>query len=70
LSSSPPFIETVFFDVGGVLLTNGFDEGQRAAVWKQFGVDPSGPEARHDAANWYWERGLRDNRWFFSETVF
>jgi putative hydrolase of the HAD superfamily len=63
-------IETVFFDIGGVLLTNGWDERQRAAVLSRLNVDLAAYEARHEAANWHWERGLKDNRWFFDQTVF
>jgi HAD superfamily hydrolase (TIGR01509 family) len=63
-------IETIFFDIGGVLLTNGWDEGQRAAVLPRFGVDLAAYEARHEAANYRWERGLETARWFFDRTVF
>jgi epoxide hydrolase-like predicted phosphatase len=69
VSSKPP-VETVFFDVGGVLLTNGWDEMQRSRVLTKFGVDLAAYEARHEAANYYWERGLKDARWFFDQTVF
>jgi FMN phosphatase YigB (HAD superfamily) len=65
-----PYIETIFFDLGGVLLSNGWDQGQRAKVLPKFGVDLAAYEARHDAANYYWERGLKDARWFFDQTVF
>jgi HAD superfamily hydrolase (TIGR01509 family) len=65
-----PPMETVFFDLGGVLLTNGWDANQRASVLAKFDV-PLGPyEARHDAANYFWERGLETARWFFDQTVF
>ena len=63
-------IETIFFDIGGVLLTNGWDPGQRAAVLPKFGVSLDGYEARHNAANYRWERGLETARWFFDQTVF
>jgi HAD superfamily hydrolase (TIGR01509 family) len=63
-------VETIFFDIGGVLLTNGWDEGQRAAVLPKFGVALDGYEARHEAANYRWERGLETARWFFDQTVF
>jgi len=63
-------IETLFFDVGGVLLTNGWDQNQRAEVLPKFGVDLAEYEKRHDAANYFWERGLKDARWFFDQTVF
>jgi HAD superfamily hydrolase (TIGR01509 family) len=63
-------IETIFFDIGGVLLTNGWDETQRAAVLSKFNVDLDAYEGRHEAANYLWERGLENARWFFDQTVF
>jgi HAD superfamily hydrolase (TIGR01509 family) len=70
LSAKPTAIETIFFDLGGVLLTNGWDKNQRASVLPKFGVDLAEYEKRHDAANYYWERGLKGARWFFDQTVF
>jgi HAD superfamily hydrolase (TIGR01509 family) len=63
-------VETIFFDIGGVLLTNGWDEGQRAVVLPKFDVFLDGYETRHEAANYRWERGLETARWFFDQTVF
>jgi HAD superfamily hydrolase (TIGR01509 family) len=63
-------IETIFFDLGGVLLTNGWDETQRATVLSKFDVSLDAYEARHEAANYRWERGLENARWFFDQTVF
>jgi HAD superfamily hydrolase (TIGR01509 family) len=63
-------IETIFFDIGGVLLTNGWDEQQRARVLTDFGVELQPYEEKHNAANYYWERGLKDARWFFDQTLF
>lgn len=37
----------VLFDVGGVLLTNGWDHHERAAVLARFGLDKDAFEARH-----------------------
>jgi putative hydrolase of the HAD superfamily len=37
----------VLFDVGGVLLTNGWDHKERGAVLAQFGIDKAAFEARH-----------------------
>jgi HAD superfamily hydrolase (TIGR01509 family) len=70
ITSAMPPIETIFFDIGGVLLTNGWDEGQRAAVLPKFDVFLDGYETRHAAANYRWERGLETARWFFDQTVF
>jgi len=63
-------IRTIFWDVGGVILTNGWDVDQRARVLTRLGVDLAEYEARHDAANFYWERGLSTAREFFDRTIF
>ena len=63
-------IETIFWDVGGVLLTNGWDKDQRAEVLGRLGVDVADYESRHEAANFYWERGLSTAEHFFNQTVF
>ena len=43
-----PF-DVILFDVGGVLLTNGWDHRERAAVVEQFHLDRAALEARHAA---------------------
>ena len=63
-------IKTIFWDLGGVLLTNGWDKGQQTRVLTRLGVDLADYESRHDAANYFWERGLSDARTFFNKTVF
>lgn len=62
-------IRTIFWDIGGVLLTNGWDAHQRAGVLNSLGVDLLAYEAMHDRANFYWERGLITARDFFEQTV-
>lgn len=62
-------IRTVFWDVGGVVLTNGWDQTQRARVLSRLGVDVAAYEEVHDRANYYWERGLITARDFFLQTV-
>lgn len=62
-------IRTVFWDVGGVILTNGWDKGQRTRVLSRLGVDVEAYEDVHDRANYYWERGLITAEEFFSQTV-
>ena len=64
-----PGIETIFWDIGGVLLTNGWDEGQRGRVLASLGVDVPAYEAVHDRENWFWERGLITAEEFFRRTV-
>jgi FMN phosphatase YigB (HAD superfamily) len=63
-------IKTIFWDSGGVLLTNGWDRYQRARVLTSLGVDLADYEPRHEVANYYWERGHIDARSFFERTVF
>ena len=63
-------IKTIFWDLGGVLLTNGWDKGQQTRVLTRLGVDLADYESRHDTANYFWERGLSDARTFFNKTVF
>ncbi len=63
-------IRTIFFDLGGVLLTNGWDPLQRADVLPQFGLDVTEYNARHYEANESWERGLSTVHDYFNKTVF
>src|ERR1700722_4403821 len=51
-------ISTILWDVGGVLLTNGWDHLERAAVLQQFGLASAPFENRHEEANDPWEKGL------------
>ncbi|WP_263381918.1 HAD-IA family hydrolase [Granulicella arctica] len=63
-------IKTIFWDLGGVVLTNGWDRDQRARVLTSLQVDLADYESRHDAANFFWERGLSTAYDFFAKTVF
>ncbi len=63
-------IKVIFWDIGGVLLTNGWDRNQRRDVLTKLGVDVEDYETRHDAANFFWERGLSTAEEFFRKTVF
>jgi putative hydrolase of the HAD superfamily len=51
-----PF-DVVLFDVGGVLLTNGWDHKERAAAVAQFKLDKQELEERHATVAPAWERG-------------
>jgi putative hydrolase of the HAD superfamily len=51
-----PF-DVILFDVGGVLLTNGWDHGERAAAVARFGLDAREMDARHVQAMPAWECG-------------
>ena len=62
-------IRTLFWDIGGVILTNGWDKGQRTSVLSRLGVNLPEYEEAHERANYYWERGLITARDFFNKTV-
>jgi putative hydrolase of the HAD superfamily len=70
LKDAAPRIKTIFWDIGGVLLTNGWDRGQRTRVLTRLGVDLERYEELHDDANFFWERGLSTAEEFFHRTVF
>jgi putative hydrolase of the HAD superfamily len=48
--------DVLLFDVGGVLLTNGWDHNERAAVFTKLGIDRAEFEARHEKPYDAWER--------------
>ena len=60
----------ILFDVGGVLLTNGWDHRERASVMAQFGVDLAAFEARHPEPNDKWERDEITLEQYLDATVF
>lgn len=64
-----PF-DVILFDVGGVLLTNGWDRLERAAVLNQFGLDTDAFEARHAAPYNAWERDEITASQYLDVTVF
>jgi putative hydrolase of the HAD superfamily len=64
-----PF-DAILFDVGGVLLTNGWDHCERAIVLDQFRLDRAEFEARHSGPNDAWERDLITAKEYLDETVF
>ena len=63
-------ISTILWDVGGVLLTNGWDHAGREGVLSRFSVDPAEFEARHPDANDAWEKGLITVDEYLQRTVF
>ena len=64
-----PF-DVILFDVGGVLLTNGWDHRERAAVAKQFSLDLTTFEALHAAHYDAWERDAINVAEYLDLTVF
>lgn len=64
-----PF-DVILFDIGGVLLTNGWDHCERAVVLDQFDLDKAEFEKRHPRPNDAWERDLISADAYLEETVF
>lgn len=64
-----PF-DVILFDVGGVLLTNGWDHEERAAAAAQFHLDLKVFETRHAAVFDAWERGEIDLNQYLDAAVF
>jgi putative hydrolase of the HAD superfamily len=64
-----PF-DAILFDVGGVLLTNGWDHEERATVLAQFQLDRAEFEARHPAPFNLWERDAISMQAYLDATVF
>lgn len=64
-----PF-DVVLFDVGGVLLTNGWDHRERAAAAEHFRIDLPSLEAHHAAVVDAWERGQIDRDAYLEAAVF
>lgn len=63
-------ISTILWDVGGVLLTNGWDHKERAAVLAHFNVDRAKFEEIHPEPNDEWEKGFISAEEYLQRTVF
>ncbi len=64
-----PF-DVILFDVGGVLLTNGWDHGERAAATAKFGLDAEELEARNAKVYAAWERSEINGNQYLDAAVF
>ena len=64
-----PF-DVILFEVGGVLLTNGWDQRERALVLAKFHLDRAAFEARHPEPYRAWERGDLSVESYLDATVF
>ena len=64
-----PF-DVILFDVGGVLLTNGWDRRERAAAAEQFALDAQELETRNAEVMGAWERGEIDRYQYLDAAVF
>jgi putative hydrolase of the HAD superfamily len=63
-------ISTILWDVGGVLLTNGWDHKERNAVIKHFSLDRDAFEQRHSVVNDAWEKDRMNVHEYLDQTVF
>ncbi|MFW8627824.1 HAD family hydrolase [Deinococcus sp. ME38] len=63
-------IRALFFDIGGVLLSNGWDREQRAVVAAQFGLDATDFGERHKLAVPELELGRMTLDEYLEQTVF
>ncbi|MGO9318401.1 MAG: HAD-IA family hydrolase [Terracidiphilus sp.] len=64
-----PF-DVILFDVGGVLLTNGWDYSERTAALSHFHLDLAAFEARHLAYYDAWERDVISLQAYLDATIF
>jgi putative hydrolase of the HAD superfamily len=62
--------DVILFDVGGVLLTNGWDHGERAAAAAKFGLDAQELEARNAKVYPAWESDAINRDQYLDEAVF
>lgn len=68
--ASTPGFDVILFDVGGVLLTNGWDHNERAVVLAQFGIDKAEFEKRHPEPYDAWERDTISAGDYLKATLF
>jgi len=65
-----PEITTMFWDVGRVLLSNGWDIDARAAAMRKFQIDADDFEARHKLVDEAWECGRITLDGYLDSTLF
>ena len=65
-----PPIKALFWDIGGVLLSNGWDRDQRRVVVTQFGLDPDDFQERHKLIVPELEIGRLSLDAYLTQTVF
>ncbi|MGE5531413.1 MAG: HAD family hydrolase [Bacteroidota bacterium] len=63
-------IRTLFVDLGGVLLTNGWDRHARARAVEAFHLDHDGVEERHSLTFDAWEAGKTDLATYLKRVIF
>jgi putative hydrolase of the HAD superfamily len=65
-----PDVTALFWDVGGVILSNGWDRAARSAAAKKFGLDWEEFQDRHDLASPAFETGQITLDTYLQRTVF
>jgi putative hydrolase of the HAD superfamily len=65
-----PAIRALFWDVGGVLLTNAWDRHERTQALEHFHLDPDEFQARHEMVVSSFERGKLTLEEYLDRTVF
>ena len=63
-------LTAIFWDVGGVLLTNAWDHNERGEAVAKFGLDANDFEKRHELVVSDFERGKLDLEGYLNRTVF
>jgi putative hydrolase of the HAD superfamily len=63
-------VTAIFCDIGGVILTNGWDRDARREAAAKFSLDPDDFEERHDLANPSFEVGRATLDQYLERTVF
>lgn len=63
-------VSALFFDIGGVLLTNGWDRDSRVAAAAQFHLDWNDFEVRHEAALDAFETGKMGLEQYLDQVIF
>ncbi len=65
-----PEAPTLFFDIGGVLLTNGWDTGSRRLAAETFGLDFAEFQTRHEMLKTAFETGRLGINHYLNKAVF
>lgn len=65
-----PAIHAIFWDIGGVLLTNAWDRTERAKAFEEFHLDPDEFHSRHELVVSAFERGKITLEQYLDRTVF
>jgi putative hydrolase of the HAD superfamily len=68
--SSSTAITTLFLDIGGILLTNGWDRGSRMVAAEKFGLDYAEMDERHHLTFDTYEEGKLSLDEYLNPVVF